>query len=95
MQIKLNLKKHCIETELKKLYNQSISEYFKNKSADKHLENQIESLKTALESLDFSRLRKEFPILAGHHDDEVILSFDSDNNTAVLINGKRAVNSDR
>jgi hypothetical protein len=88
MQISLDLSKHCIETELKKRYNQSISEYFKKKPPDRRLEQQIENLKIALTSLDFSSLRKEFPALAGHHDDEVILSFDSENKAAILINGE-------
>jgi hypothetical protein len=88
MNIRLDLSKHCIETELKKIYNQSISEYFKKKASDKRLGRKIEYLKTALTTLDFGRLRKEFPVLAGHHYDEVILSFDSKNNVTTLINGK-------
>jgi hypothetical protein len=89
MQIKLDLSKHCIETEIKKRYNQSISEYFKIKPPDSCLEHQIENLKEALTSLDFGHLRKEFPALAGNHDNEVILSFDSRNNISILINGKQ------
>ena len=88
MKIILDLSNHCIETELKKRYNQSISEYFRNKSSDKNLERRIENLKTALMTLDFGRLRKEFPVLAGHHNVKVILSFDSENNTAIMVNGK-------
>ena len=89
MIISLDLSKHCIETELKKIYNQSISEYFKKNSCHKNLDRQIENLKTVLTTLDFGRLRKEFPALAGHHDDEVILLFDSEDNAAILINGER------
>jgi len=88
VKIPLDLSKHCIETELKKIYNQSISQYFKKSSSNKNLERQIENLKTVLMTLDFGRLRKDFPVLAGHHDDEVILSFDSENNASILINGK-------
>ena len=88
MQIKLDLSKHCIETELKKRYNQSISEYFKIKPPDSRLEHQIENLKEALTSLDFGHLRKQFPPLAGHCDNEVILSFDREHNAHITINGK-------
>jgi hypothetical protein len=88
MQIPLDLSKHCIETELKKKYNQSISQYFKKKPPDRNLELQIRNLETALKSLDFGYLRKEYPALAGHHDNEVIVSFDSENKIAILINGK-------
>lgn len=87
MQIKLDLSKHCIETAIKKLYNQSISTYFKNKYSDIHLERQIENLKEALETFDFGRLRKEYPVLAGHHEDEVTLSFDKDDKATITING--------
>jgi len=89
VKIILDLSNHCIETELKKRYNQSISEYFRKKSSNKNLERRIENLKTTLMTLDFGRLRKEFPALAGHHDDEVILLFDSEDNAAILINGER------
>jgi len=89
VQIKLDLSKHCIETELKKRYNQSISEYFRKRPPNKSLERQIENLKTALTTLDFGYLRKEFPALTGHQDDEVILSFDSKNNISILISGKK------
>ena len=88
MQIKLDLNNHCIETELKKKYNQSISKYFKNKSSDTDLERQIENLNVALTTLDFGRLRKEFPALAGHHSDDVIFSFDDAGKIHILINGK-------
>ena len=72
MQIKLNLKNHCIETELKRIYNQSISEYFKNKSADKRLENQIESLKTEFQKKFKSFLleQKEAFVKAGGEEAE-------------------------
>jgi hypothetical protein len=88
MRITLNLRNYCIETAIKKLYNQSISTYFKNKASDKHLERQIENLKEVLETLDFGTLRIKFPVLAGHHEDDVALSFDKKNNVSILINGK-------
>ena len=87
MRIKLDLRNHCIETELKKKHNQAISQYFKKKSPDRHLEQQIENLETALKSLDFGYLRKEFPALAGHHDDEVVILFDKEKEPSIMING--------
>lgn len=88
MQIKLDLSRHCIETEVKRQYNRSLSEYFKKKTPDDLLERKIENLKEALTTLDFGRLRKTFPALAGHHEDEVILSFDPQNNPTITINGQ-------
>jgi len=89
MQITLDLKKHCVETEIKKKYNQALSDYFKKKPPDPLLEQRINRLKIALTSLDFGYLRKEFPALAGHCDDEVILSFDREHNAHITINGKQ------
>ena len=88
MRLKLDLRKHCIETEIKRRYNRLVSEILKKKSPDPLLERQIENLLAALESLDFGRLRKDFPELAGNHDDDVILSFDSKNNPTIFINGQ-------
>ena len=87
MQIPLDLRNHCIETELRKRYNQAISLYFKKKTPDKDLEQQIENLETALKTLDFGYLRKEFPALAGHHDDDVIILFDKEKEPIIMING--------
>ncbi len=43
--IKLDLSRHCIETEIKKQYNKKISQYFKTDSNKKALEAEIEILK--------------------------------------------------
>jgi len=94
LKIKLDLSSHCIETEIKKIYNRFVSEYLKKKSEDTALEQRIETLKTALETLDFGFLRKEFPALAGRHNDEVMLSSDDTGTIRILINGKKIKDSE-
>ena len=88
MKIKLNLSRHCIETETKRLYNQSVLKYFKADDKDR-IEKQIEILQHALQTLDFGKLRSTYPELAGHCDDHVELSTDDQHQITVLINGKK------
>ena len=87
MKIKLNLTRHCIETETKRLYNQSVLKYFKSDDKD-HIEKQIEILQHALQTLDFRTLRNNYPELTGHCDDHVELSVNDQNQIIVRINGK-------
>ena len=87
MKIKLNLTRHCIETETKRLYNQSVLKYFKADDKDQ-IEKHIEILQHALQTLDFGKLRSTYPELAGHCDDHVELSINDNNQIIILINGK-------
>jgi len=87
MKIKLNLSRHCVETEIKRLYNQSVLKYFKADDQD-HIEKQIEILQHALQTLDFGTLRNNYPELAGHSNDHIELSIDDYNQIIILINGK-------
>jgi len=88
MKIKLNLSKHCIQTEAKRLYNQLISDYFRAGAESSRLEKKIEILKTVLEKCDFPRLRSMYPELAGNCSNDVTLSIDNHNRIVVLTNGK-------
>ncbi len=88
MRIKLNLKKHCIETETKRLYNRCVSQYFKPHADREHLEKKIELLLCALELFDFAHLRSAYPELAGHNDDDIALIFNEQNKAVIIINGK-------
>jgi len=87
MKIKLNLSRHCIETETKRLYNQSVLKYFKADDKD-NIEEQIEILQNALQTLDFGKLRSTYPELTGHCDDHVELTINDNNQIIILINGK-------
>lgn len=70
--MKLDLSRHCIETEIRRLYNRSISLYLKLKKEDPLLEADIELLKAALESLDFPGLRSGYGELACNPGNSVV-----------------------
>ena len=87
MRINLNLSRHCIETAIRRRYNHCLSRAFKPGTLDKDLECEINLLKTALESLDFSYLRSTWPELAGHGKAMVTLRWDHRYQIVILING--------
>ncbi len=90
MDIRLDLSKHCIQTEIKRQYNMRVAHYFKADTEDrKGLEEQIDLLHQALGAFDFPWLRATYPALSGGHDDEVILSQTADGEPAIQINGSR------
>ena len=94
MKIKLDLNRHCIETEIKKMHDMAISQYFKRdkkhgfktKQEKQTLENRIELLEQALKTFDFGFLRSNFVTLAGNNNDDVILSREN-NQPVICING--------
>ncbi|GAB6886646.1 hypothetical protein JCM13304A_01440 [Desulfothermus okinawensis JCM 13304] len=76
MKFQTYLKNHCIETALKRLYNKSISEYFKNPT--KSNENKLSYLELALKNLDFPSLRSTYPELNGNLDSPIEINFKQD-----------------
>lgn len=88
MKIKLNLSKHCIQTEAKRLYNQSVSQYFQAAGESRQLEEKIEILKEVLEKCDFPGLRSIYPELAGNYAGKASLTIDSQKRIVILINGR-------
>jgi hypothetical protein len=87
MKIKLNLKKHCVETELKRLYNRSLSQYFKPGSNQKQIEKIIDVIKTVLENSNISNLRSKYPDLSGNSEADIVLTTDRQDQVVILING--------
>ncbi len=87
MKIKLNLKKHCVETELKRLYNRSLSQYFKSGSNQKQIEKIIDVIKTVLENSNISNLRSKYPELSGNSEADIVLTTDRQDQVVILING--------
>lgn len=89
MDIRLDLSRHCIETEIKKQYNQDIAAYFKAGMAEKRrLEATIEVFRSALETMNFSHLRTHYPPLAGGTDRNIILSCENEDLT-LTIDGRK------
>ncbi len=84
MEIGLDLRRHCIKTEVKRQYNKMLSQYFK--SGEKDLEGKIEFLKDLLQNVDWAGLRSRFSPLAGNSDAEVKISRKEDGLFQVEIN---------
>jgi hypothetical protein len=76
IEITLNLKRHCIKTGTKKIYESLINDYFKGLYADDNekiiVENKIEALKFFLEHGDFIRIRSANHELSGA--DELVIA---------------------
>ena len=88
MKIQLDLRKHCIETELKRRHNLLISQYFKVNKQDAEMEMQIEKIGEALKVLDFSYLRSRFQDLAGNSQKEILFCVDEKVKTRIVIDGE-------
>lgn len=88
MILKLDLRHHCIETAVKKLYNKSISQYFKTDGDKEKLEEQIDILKTVLEKCDFTYLRRTHSELAGHCRANAAITTDAENRITIVLNGE-------
>ena len=88
MHIQLNLERHCIETEIKRRYQQAISSYFKSKKEDDALLQTISIAQQALETLDFRRLRSQHPELDGGSKARVMLSRNDEDQLALTIDSR-------
>jgi len=65
MEIPLDLRRHCVETEIRRLYNRALTEAFRPGADREGLEERISLLQRALETLDFPALRSAHSALAG------------------------------
>jgi hypothetical protein len=88
VKLTLNLKLHCIETAIRRRYDQTLGTYFKDENARLRLEKDIELLLEALETLDFSALRGTYGPLAGQTDSQVMLSRDRKGRLSIGIDGQ-------
>lgn len=89
MNHKLSLKHHCVETEIKKRYNITLSEYFKGGGDPaEEIEARIDIFKEALETLDFGLLRSRHPELRGKSNASVALYRDESGRLHITIDGK-------
>ncbi|MFO7884683.1 MAG: hypothetical protein R6U68_07675 [Desulfobacteraceae bacterium] len=95
IRLNLDLSRHCLETEIKSRYNKKISNCLKSENIGKSMEKEIEALKTALETFDFSYLRSHYPSLAGGKTDKVCLAADGCGMPIIEINGKQVPSASR
>jgi len=73
MEISLDLSKHCIQTEIKKLYSKTVGICIRKGVDINEMEDRIEILRESLECLDFGILRSKYRELCGG--DPAILVF--------------------
>jgi hypothetical protein len=72
-EIQLDLRRHCVETEIKKLYNLALGDYFRPGADKQSLETRVGLLALALEGFDFPALRGHSPGLCGGSSQPVFL----------------------
>lgn len=94
MRIDLDLTKHCVETEIKRIYHHALSAYFQAGADQTHLEQTIDLTQQALERLDFSFLRSQYPPLAGNSDVPVVLAWRADH-PVILIAGQPVADAEK
>jgi len=88
--IPLDLSRHCLETEIKRIHNRAVSAYFNSINGKESIEQTIELTRYALESIDFGKMRAQYPPLAGNTDLPAALAIDSDIVT-ILLDGRPIV----
>ncbi len=73
VEIELDLLHHCIETEVKRVYDLTLSQYFRISGENSVLERQLAMLQRCMETFDFSALRGLYAELAGGYESAVVL----------------------
>lgn len=88
VRVELDLSRHCIQAEIKSRYKHLLSQCLSASEEDLQAEKKLEALKTALETLDFPRLRALYPELNGHNKEKVALTIDLKGQIVIEINKK-------
>lgn len=89
MRLNLNLDNHCVETEIRRIYNARVGECLKNGRFSVDDGQIIEVLKTVLETMDFPRLRSACRELAGGSGRDTMLVLGGDRRLWIEVNNKR------
>jgi hypothetical protein len=85
--IRLDLSRRCIQTEIKRQYERSLAACLRSPAGAEALAETVETLRSALETLDFPKLRAAHTALAGGRSDRVELVPDPGGRLTLLING--------
>jgi len=91
-ELTLDLRRHCIETAIRRRYDQALRSYLKDEDARPRLEQDIELLLEALETLDFPALRGMHGPLSGQNETPVILSRGPHGHLSIYIDGQKLPN---
>jgi hypothetical protein len=89
MRLKLNLDNHCVETEIRRLYNARVGECLGHRRVSAEDEEIIELLKNMLETIDFPSLRSSWKDLAGGPGRDAMLVLEDGRQVWIEINNKR------
>lgn len=95
MKISLDLSTHCIETEIRRVYNRTLSAYFKTDADREALEKTLRLAETALQRFDFQHLRHTYPDLLGGMTAEISLRWDETGEVVVVLGERRIRPGDR
>lgn len=88
MEIPLDLSKHCIQTEIRRLYTKTIGACFRQTVDPDEVEERIETLRDALECFDFGVLRSKYRSLCGGASDcRIVLVKNPAGRICISING--------
>jgi hypothetical protein len=88
MQMRLNLKRHCLLTELRRRYEQILAEALHSRDNGVERLDRIEFLKDVLEQVDIVKLRGEIPELGGGSEAEVRLDKTKAGEVLLFLNGR-------
>ena len=88
IEITLDLSRHCVQTEIKRIYNRLLAACLKSPDGDELIEKRLELLKQALEVWDFPALRAGYRELAGGQENAVALVADDAGRMTIRINDR-------
>ncbi len=86
--ITLDLGRHCIATEVKRLHNRCISDCLKGRGETTVLEARLSLLTRALDELDLPRLRGIYPALSGVDAVTVVLEESDEGALSLRLHGE-------
>ena len=91
MRLELNLDNHCVETEIRRIYNAKVKSCLTGQRITAHDADVIELLKTLLETVDFPGLRSALKAVSGENKYPAVLVVDKTNRPWVEIKNQRIV----
>ncbi len=89
MRLELNLDSHCVETEIRRIYNAKVRSCLRGRSVTAHDADVIEHLKALLETVDFPALRSALKAASGDQTYPAVLVIDQTNSAWVEIRNQR------
>ncbi|MFP4031472.1 MAG: hypothetical protein ACLFTV_07920 [Desulfococcaceae bacterium] len=91
MRITLDLTRHCVETEIRRQHERTVAEALRPTAEPSAAETRLVWLRSALEGLDFPRLRSDHAALNAESRAEVALEISGDRRRIQLrLDGKTA-----